>query len=441
MNTGFNRNAGHGNRGYAGAASSRQDRPRSGGGSSTIRFGQSNRFGGSGGGSGRPQFGGGNSRFGGGARRGAPKSFSDISRFVNKAAPDTAPAEKFVPTHRFVDFGFDARITNNLTAKGYINPTPIQDRSIPFVMEGKDVVGIANTGTGKTAAFLLPLINKAITDKNMRAIIMVPTRELAQQIAVELADFSRGLGIYCALCIGGSNIARQKNDLRRNSNFVVGTPGRIQDLIRSRNLNLSNFGSVVIDEADRMVDIGFINDIKYIVSLLPQNRQSLFFSATIDGKVKEILSSFVRNPVTISVKTRDTTKNIEQKTIRVTDRNKKIEQLHDLLIQKEFEKVLVFGRTKHGVQRLSDELVKRGFKADAIHGNKKQNQRIKTLEKFKRSEIQILLATDVASRGLDIPNVSHVINYDLPESCDTYIHRIGRTGRLDKKGIALTFID
>jgi len=157
--------------------------------------------------------------------------------------------------------------------------------------------------------------------------------------------------------------------------------------------------------------------------------------------VKEILSSFVQNPVTVSVKTRETAENIEQNTIKVTDRSRKIDQLHNLLIQKGFEKVLVFGRTKHGVQKLSDELVKRGFKADAIHGNKKQNQRIRTLEKFKRSEIQILLATDVASRGLDIPNVSHVINYDLPESCDTYIHRIGRTGRLDKKGVALTFID
>lgn len=233
---------------------------------------------------------------------------------------------------------------------------------------------------------------------------------------------------------------RQVQDLRYNPNFVIGTPGRIQDLIRSRCLNLSNFGSIVLDEADRMVDIGFINDIRYIISLLSKTRQSLFFSATIDGKVREILNSFVQNPVMVSVKTRDTAENVQQNTIRVIDREKKIEQLHELLIRKEFEKVLLFGRTKHGVQKLSDELVKRGFKADAIHGNKKQGQRTRTLEKFKKNQIQILLATDIASRGLDIPNVSHVINYDLPESYDAYIHRIGRTGRADKKGIALTFI-
>ena len=234
---------------------------------------------------------------------------------------------------------------------------------------------------------------------------------------------------------------RQKSDLRRNPNFVIGTPGRIQDLLRVRCLNLFDFGSVVLDEADHMVDIGFIHDIRYIISLLPKVRQSLFFSATIDGKVKEVLGSFVQNPVTVSVKTGDTAQNIEQHTIKVPDRDKKIEQLHSLLIQKEFEKVLVFGRTKHGVQRLSNDLIKRGFKADAIHGNKNQNQRNRTLEKFKRSEIKILIATDVASRGLDIPNVSHVINYDLPESYEAYIHRIGRTGRVDKKGIALTFVD
>ena len=190
-----------------------------------------------------------------------------------------------------------------------------------------------------------------------------------------------------------------------------------------------------------MVDIGFIKDIKHIISFLPKIRQSLFFSATIDGKVQEVLRSFVYNPVTVSVKTKDTLDNIEQNTIKVTDRMKKIDQLHDLLIQKEWEKVLVFGRTKHGVQKLSDELVKRGFKADAIHGNKTQNHRLRTLDKFKRSEIQILLATDVASRGLDISNVSHVVNYDLPESYEAYIHRIGRTGRMEKKGVALTFVD
>ena len=190
-----------------------------------------------------------------------------------------------------------------------------------------------------------------------------------------------------------------------------------------------------------MVDIGFIKDIQYIVSLLPKERQSLFFSATVDGKVKEIIQSFVNNPVIVSVKTGETAGNISQNTIRVAHVGQKVDKLHELLIQKEYEKVLIFGRTKHGVQRLSEELKDRGFKSGAIHGNKNQNQRSRILEQFKRNQIRILIATDVASRGLDIPNVSHVINFDLPESQDAYVHRIGRTGRADKKGVAITFVN
>lgn len=381
------------------------------------------------------------SRFGGGGFGGRKtiRSFNP-SNLIN--TPQVKPAvEEHVASHSFADFRIFDQLKRNISEKGYKTPTPIQDRAIPPILEGRDLIGIANTGTGKTAAFLIPLIDKVLKDRRQKVLIVTPTRELAAQIRDEFSAFSRGLSLYSALCIGGTNIKRQKNDLTRNPNFVIGTPGRIQDLLRCRSLNLFNFDSVVLDEADRMVDIGFINDINYIISFLPKTRQSLFFSATIDGKVREILGSFVQNPVTVSVKTGETTENIEQNTIKIIDRGRKIDQLHNLLIRKEFEKVLVFGRTKHGVQRLSDELVKRGFKADAIHGNKKQNQRIRTLEKFKRSEIQILLATDVASRGLDIPNVSHVINYDLPESYEAYIHRIGRTGRVDKKGIALTFVE
>ena len=343
-------------------------------------------------------------------------------------------------THEFNDFAIDEQLKRNIIGKGYKIPTPIQDQAIIPLLEGRDLIGIANTGTGKTAAFLIPLIDKVVKNPREQVLIITPTRELAAQIRDEFVSFSRNLRIYCTLCIGGAALARQVRDLRYNPNFVIGTPGRIQDLLRSRYLNLSNFRSIVLDEADRMVDIGFMADIKYIISLLPKSRQSLFFSATIDGKVREVLNSFVQNPITISVKTGDTAENIQQEVVRVVDREKKIEQLHSLLIQKEFEKVLLFGRTKHGVQKLSDELVRRGFRADAIHGNKKQNQRTRTLEKFKNNQIQILLATDVASRGLDIPNVSHVINYDLPESYDAYIHRIGRTGRADKKGVALTFV-
>ena len=349
--------------------------------------------------------------------------------------------EEYLVTHSFSDFKIADDLKKNILEKGYKSPTPIQDQVIEPILEGKDLVGIANTGTGKTAAFLVPLINKVLKDRYNKVLILAPTRELAFQIRDEFLGFSRSLKVYSCLCIGGENIKRQIHDLSRNPNFIIATPGRILDLIRSKVVDLRDFSSVVLDEADRMVDIGFVKDIEYIISLLPKNRQSLFFSATISNDVREILESFVKNPVTISVKTRDTIENITQKVVDIQGSTSKVDTLHKLLIREEFTKVLIFGRTKHGVQRLSDELVIRGFKSIAIHGNKNQSQRIKALEKFNRSEVQILVATDVASRGLDIPNVSHVINYDLPESYEAYIHRIGRTGRIDKKGVALTFID
>lgn len=343
--------------------------------------------------------------------------------------------------HTFADFKISDELKRNVIKRGYKTPTPIQDQAIDYILNGRDLIGIANTGTGKTAAFLIPLINKVLRNRNEKVLIVAPTHELATQIRDEFLAFSINLNLYSALCIGGANMRRQVDSLRRGSNFVIGTPGRLKDLTNQRYLNLSYFNSVVLDEADLMVDMGFIHDIRYIISLLPHVRQSLFFSATIDENVRGILQSFVKNPVTISVKTGDTAENVAQSVIKVVDREKKIDQLHKLLIQTGFEKVLIFGRTKRGVQKLSDELIKRGFKSEAIHGNKNQNQRMRALDKFKQNVVQILIATDVASRGLDIPNVSHVINYDLPESYEAYIHRIGRTGRADKRGIALTFVN
>jgi len=348
--------------------------------------------------------------------------------------------EIFTPKNGFSDFELTKQLKTNILAKNYTIPTPIQDQAVPAILEGRDVIGIANTGTGKTGAFLIPLVNKVFLNKSEKVFIVAPTRELALQIHEELRDFIKGLGIRTVLCIGGMSLWKQKNELKQNNNFVIGTPGRIRDLIGERSLSLSQFHTVVLDEADRMVDIGFINDIKYFISLLPTNRQSLFFSATISGKVNEILKAFVRNPVTVSVKTQDTAENIEQDVIKI-NKHEKIDKLHDLLAQKEFEKVLVFGRTKWGVQKLTNELVRRGLRAAAIHGNKSQGQRQRVLDQFKRNDISILLATDVASRGLDIPDVSHVINFDMPASYDDYIHRIGRTGRANKKGVALTFIE
>ena len=346
----------------------------------------------------------------------------------------------YTPKLKFEDFSVSPQIKRNIANKNYISPTPIQDQAIPAILAGKDVIGIANTGTGKTAAFLVPLIDKVFRDKSEKVLIITPTRELAVQINEQLHEFANGLGIYSALCIGGTSMSRQRSELLRNPHFVIGTPGRIRDLLGQGCLNLSRFGNVVLDEADRMVDIGFIGDIKYFISLLPAPRQSLFFSATISGKVRGIIASFVTNPVTISVKESATVENIKQEIVRVSESEQKVDKLQDLLTQEGFHKVLIFGRTKRGVQRLTNELTDRGFKAGVIHSNKSQSQRQKTLDSFRNNQIRILLATDVASRGLDIEDVSHVINYDMPASYDDYIHRIGRTGRANKRGTALTFV-
>lgn len=374
------------------------------------------------------------------SRSSRPIRSFDPSHLVGQDVSSREEEKAYLPVNSFASFKLDETLGRNILAHGYINPTPIQDKTIPLILEGKDVIGIANTGTGKTAAFLIPLLNEISKNRSKNVLVIVPTRELADQIKNEFLVFARGMNIHCALAIGGSNLHRQMNDLRRNPNFVIGTPGRLKDLIEQRFLELSVFNTIVLDEVDQMVDIGFITSIKYFISLLSDERQSLFFSATVDGKVKEILNGFVRNPVTVSVKKQDILKNIKHDVIKIADKARKIEKLHDLLIKKEFEKVLIFGRTKWGVQKLSDELVDRGFNANVIHGNKSQSQRLRTLEKFKRNEIQILLATDVASRGLDIDNVTHVINYDPPETYEIYIHRIGRTGRADRVGTALTFI-
>lgn len=372
--------------------------------------------------------------------RGGRMSFFNPTQIIGRNSA-TQVSQEYATQNTFLDFQVVDVLKQNIVAKGYKIPTPIQDQAIPLILGGRDVIGIANTGTGKTAAFLIPLLHKTILDRTSRVLIVAPTRELAVQIEDEFYTLKKGTQVYSALCIGGQNINRQRSDLRRDPQFVVGTPGRLKDLVQERYLDLSRFSTVVLDEADHMVDIGFIHDVKFIVTQLSKPRQSLFFSATIDGKVKEILQSFVVNPVTVSVKTQDTAENVAQDVVHIPDKSKKVDVLHDLLIQKEFEKVLVFGRTKWGVQKLADELTQRGFKVAAIHGNKNLNQRLRALEDFKRNYIQILLATDVAARGLDIDDVSHVINYELPASEEDYIHRIGRTGRADKKGIALTFVD
>ncbi len=365
---------------------------------------------------------------------------ADIARFINKSVV-TETVEAFVPQHRFSDFPIEQRLKDAIIRKGYTEPTPIQDRTIAHILRKADVVGIANTGTGKTAAFLIPLINKILVQQRERVLIIVPTRELAVQIAEELNGFARHLNVRGTVCVGGTGIGRQIQELRARPHFVIGTPGRLKDLLERKVLNLSEFRTAVLDEADRMLDMGFIKDMRRILSLLPTPRHTLFFSATISLEIKKLVGEFLTNPIEISVKTGDTAASVEQDIVRIPPGQTKLDVLQKLLTQPEFNKVLIFGRTKHGVEKLSKILISQGFRAESIHGNKLQGRRQKALDSFKRAQVQILVATDVAARGLDIDSVSHVINYDLPASHEDYIHRIGRTGRAGKRGKALTFIE
>ncbi|MDO8650345.1 MAG: DEAD/DEAH box helicase [Candidatus Berkelbacteria bacterium] len=361
------------------------------------------------------------------------------SRYINKS--EDLPIElPYVSTHSFDDFGLNNQIVERVIRRGYVTPTPIQDRAIPFVMAGSDVIGLADTGTGKTAVFLLPLIHRMLSDRSQKALIIVPTRELAVQIDEELKEFAYGLPIYSAVCIGGNGYGHQDRSLQRRPQFIIGTPGRLKDHFERRTLHLNDVQNLVIDEADRLVDMGFIKDIRMLVGKLPLNRQTLFFSATMAPEVKDMVHSFLRSPETISVKKRETSVNVDQDVIHFTDNFHKMTLLHELLGKDECKKVLIFGKTKHGVERLCEALTERGFSATSIHGNKSQSQRQRSLNEFKDNKTQILVATDVAARGLDIPNVTHVINFDLPQSYGDYIHRIGRTGRADQKGKALTFV-
>ncbi len=376
-----------------------------------------------------------------GNRRGSSQGKSiDVSRFISKAAPGQRE-EVYVPANRFVDFDIDNRLKQNILQKGYTDPTPIQDQVIPHILNGKDLVGLADTGTGKTAAVLIPLIDKVLRNRNDKVLIMTPTRELALQIESEFIAFSKGLGLWSVACFGGSSLGRQISLLRRNHHFVIGTPGRLKDLIERRVLDLSGFNNVVLDEVDRMFDIGFVKEIKHLMSFLPKERQSLFFSATMSRNVETLIGEAARNPITVSVKRTTNVSNIEQDIIRINRFQDKTEVLCEMLAKDEFKKVLIFGRTKMGVDRLSRTLYQKGLRTESIHGDKNQRGREKALNLFKTDRINILVATDVAARGLDIPDVSHVINFDVPQTYDDYIHRIGRTGRANKKGQALTFVE
>lgn len=361
-----------------------------------------------------------------------------MSVFTRKATP--TQTTQYSPKNTFADWNFGDQLQKNIAARGYVSPTPIQDQTISALLEGRDLLGIANTGSGKTAAFLLPLLQKAGQNKAAKVLIVTPTRELAVQINEEFRLLAARMGLWSSLCIGGVALGPQLHDLARRPQFVIGTPGRLKDLEKRRGLNFGEFSTIVLDEVDRMLDMGFINDVRYLVVKLPPQRQSLGFSATMPESIKSLFRGFLKDPVEVTVTANKSIENIDQNVVRINGKPK-VEVLHNLLVGEGFDKVLIFGRTKHSIDRLDRDLQSRGFGVAVIHGDKSQGQRQKALQMFKQNRVKILLATDIASRGLDIDDVTHVINYDLPESYEDYVHRIGRTARAGKTGKALTFIN
>lgn len=390
---------------------------------------------------GSSSFGGGRGGYsrGGSRGRGRVMQTFDVSQYINKnpVVADTEPA--YVAKHTFHDFGLERELVEAIDAMNLVIPSPIQDQIIPHILDERDVVGLAATGTGKTAAFLIPTINKTLKHRNRLTLILAPTRELAIQVEQELRKLTPKMGIYSTTCVGGMNIRPQIMGLKRRNHFIIGTPGRVQDLMDRGHIKPGAITTVILDEADRMLDMGFIHDMRSILKDIPENHETLFFSATMSKTVEGLIHEFMRDPITVSVKKKDITSSITQDVV-FYEHHHKFDLLVTLLGKKEFEKVIIFGAMKHSVEKLAQELVKVGLKADAIHGNKNHGQRQRSLQNFKSGRVNILVATDVAARGIHVDNVSHVINYDLPNTFEDYVHRIGRTGRADKTGAALTFV-
>lgn len=364
--------------------------------------------------------------------------YIDPKRFVKQAKQ--VEEEAYVSVNSFNDFELNDTLKANVAGRNFINPSQVQDKAIPVALKGGDVIGIANTGTGKTVAFLLPLIQKLMADRQQRSLIIAPTRELALQIQEECRIFARGARLYDVLLIGGAPMGRQLRDLQRRPEIIIGTPGRIKDHIERGTLKLDQVKTVVLDEVDRMLDMGFINDIREILSTVPKDKQSLYFSATLSPTIENLIKTFTKDPTTIMARTAETSDNVNQSIMHYFEDVEKIGKLHDILIVDGVEKTLVFCETKRSTEKLSIELNSRGFKADAMHGNKSQGQRQRALKKFRDGQVNILVATDVAARGIDVEGITHVINYDIPQTYDDYTHRIGRTGRAGTTGHAVTFV-
>ena len=348
----------------------------------------------------------------------------------------------------FNDFGLAEPILRALAEEKYVTPTPIQAQTIPLALQKRDVIGIAQTGTGKTASFALPILNHLIdkrvrpAQKACRVLVLSPTRELSGQIADSFRTYGRHIRpLAIELAIGGVPINRQVRAMSRGVEVLVATPGRLLDLVNQRAVTLNQLEVLVLDEADRMLDMGFIHDIKRIVAMLPKDRQTLFFSATMPQEITRLADSMLRNPAKVSVTPQSTTvERIAQRVIHI-DKPAKQELLAELLKSEQVDRVLVFTRTKHGADKVVRGLQKSGFTAEAIHGNKSQNQRERVLAAFRDGSLRTLVATDIAARGIDVDGVSHVFNYDLPNIPESYVHRIGRTARAGAEGIAISFCD
>lgn len=381
---------------------------------------------------------GGPRRSSNGPRRQKKLPTFDPSQFINKN-PKEVVLETFEPVHKFADFGLDNRLLTALKALNITAPTPIQDQIIPLALEGRDVIGLAATGTGKTAAFLLPLIERTKLKQTNQTLILTPTRELALQIEAELKKLTTQFHFYSTVCVGGTPIGPQIRGLKKRNHFVIGTPGRIMDLMERNVFKTEFVDTVVLDEADRMLDMGFIHDMRKILSTVPRDHHTLFFSATMDDKTKALINDFMTNPALISVKKKDVTDSIAQDVVPYVAQSK-FETLQSLLAKPEMTRVIIFGAMKHSVEKLAQELSRHGIAAESIHGNKSHGQRQRSLTRFKSGHARVLVATDVAARGIHVNNVSHVINYDLPNTFEDYVHRIGRTGRGSQMGQALTFV-
>jgi len=390
--------------------------------------------------SGRKRVQGSNNRNRNNARPAKKASTLDTSLLVKEA--DHAVVDKIFRSDRLVrELPIDSKLRQALAVKGYERPTEIQDRTLETLLEGRDLLGIAQTGTGKTGAFLIPIIEQLLHKRvNPYALVVVPTRELALQVEEEFKSMAKGLGLYSSCFIGGTNINRDLQNLRRNSHVVIATPGRLLDLTDRRAIDLGKFKTLVLDEFDRMLDMGFIRDVNRILDGMKQRNHTMLFSATLDRSQQSMINNILKNHVTVKVSGNSSADGIEQEVIKLKPGEDKFRILQEMLTQNEFKKVLLFEETKHRVSRLCLKLNKAGIQADQIHGNKSQNARQNALKAFKQGRVQVLVATDVASRGLDVSDVSHVINYQVPQTHDSYIHRIGRTGRAGKIGKAYTFV-